>query len=276
MIECFAATDVGLRRQLNEDSLVEDEELGLYIVADGMGGHNAGEIASKLATETVLNFFRRSVEEEEITWPYGIDPKLSLEANRLRTAIMLANKRVWKEADNRRDYTGMGTTIVAAVARQDTITFASAGDSRVYRIRDDHLEQLTIDDSWVQVAITEGVLDPEEAGNHPMRNIITKAVGAKEDIETALREEQFLKNDLYLLCSDGLHGMVADEEILRIVIESGCEPERAVRRLIQAANDKGGKDNVTVLILRYLEQANDVAHSPERAEDVAHSPEPEG
>ena len=265
MIESYGATDVGLRRQLNEDSLVNDENLGLYIVADGMGGHNAGETASKLATETVLNFFLRSVEEEEITWPYGIDPKLSLEANRLRTAIMLANKRVWKEADNRRDYTGMGTTIVAAVAKPDTVTFASAGDSCAYRIRDDRIEQVTIDDSWVQVAITEGVLNPEEAENHPMRNIITKAVGAKEDIETALHEEQFLENDLYLLCSDGLHGMISDEEILNNVIGSGGEPEESVHGLIQAANDNGGKDNVTVLILRHKKQ-----------EDVAHLPEQEG
>ncbi len=163
---------MGLRRQLNEDTLVMDKDLQLFIVADGMGGHNAGEIASKLAAETVLNFIRRVREEEEITWPYGVDPALSINANRLRTAIMLANKRVWKEADNREDYTGMGTTIVAAVTGDDCITFACAGDSRVYRIRGENLEQMTTDDSWVQVAINEGVLEPEEAETHPMRNII--------------------------------------------------------------------------------------------------------
>jgi serine/threonine protein phosphatase PrpC len=249
-LDSFGATDVGLRRQLNEDSLVMDRDSGLFIVADGMGGHNAGEVASKLAVETVLNFIRRA-REEEITWPYGIDPKLSINANRLRTAIMLANKRVWKEADNRQDYTGMGTTIVAAVVSKDRITFIGAGDSRLYRFRGEKIEQLTIDDSWVQVAIDEGVLDPEEAEHHPMRNIITKAIGAKESIDVPVFEEQLENGDYYLLCSDGLHGMISDEEIRRVVLQSEGDLETRVKGLIQAANDNGGKDNVTVLVLRH-------------------------
>ena len=250
-LDSYGASDVGRRRQLNEDSLVMDQDSRLFIVADGMGGHNAGEIASKLAVETVMNFIRRATEEEEITWPYGIDPKLSIDANRLRTAIMLANKRVWKEADNRQDYTGMGTTIVAAVVSEDCITFTGAGDSRLYRIRGESIEQLTIDDSWVQVAIDEGVLDPEEAEHHPMRNIITKAIGAKESIDVPVFEEHLEDGDFYVLCSDGLHGMISDAEIRRIVLESGSELEACVKGLIQAANDSGGKDNVTVLVLRH-------------------------
>jgi protein phosphatase len=250
-LDSYGASDVGRRRQLNEDSLVMDQESRLFIVADGMGGHNAGEIASKLAVETVLNFIRRAKEEEEITWPYGVDPKLSIEANRLRTAIMLANKRVWKEADKRQDYTGMGTTIVAAVIGNDCITFTGAGDSRLYRVRGEEIEQLTTDDSWVQVAIDEGVLDPEEAEHHPMRNIITKAIGAKEDIDVPVFEEQLEDGDLYLLCSDGLHGMINDKEIRRIVLQSGNELEKCVKELIEAANENGGKDNVTVLVMRH-------------------------
>lgn len=249
IIEGYGATDVGRRRPFNEDSLAMDKESGLFIVADGMGGHNAGEIASRLTVETVSNFIRRARQEEEITWPYGVDPKLSLNANRLRTAIMLANKRVWKEADNRQEYTGMGTTIVAAVVGDDLISFASAGDSRVYRFRGDKIEQMTVDDSWVQVAINEGVLEPEEAENHPMRNIITKAIGAKESIEFSIKEEKIKEGDVYLLCSDGLHGMLSDDEILEIVLGADGEHEKCVRDLIQAANDKGGKDNVTVLVL---------------------------
>jgi serine/threonine protein phosphatase PrpC len=252
-LDSYGASDVGRRRQLNEDSLVMDQDSGLFIVADGMGGHNAGEIASKLAAETVMNFIRRAKEEEEITWPYGVDPKLSIDANRLRTAIMLANKRVWKEADKRQDYTGMGTTIVAAVVGDDSITFAGAGDSRLYRIRGEEIVQLTIDDSWVQVAIDEGVLDPGEAEHHPMRNIITKAIGAKENIEIPVFEEQLEDGDFFVLCSDGLHGMINDEEILRIVLESGNTLETCVKKLIQAANDNGGKDNVTVLLMRHHE-----------------------
>lgn len=249
-IESHGASDVGLRRQLNEDFLVLDKEVGLFVVADGMGGHNAGEIASKLAAETVCKFMQHSSDEEEITWPYGIDPKLSINANRLRTAIMLANKRVWKEADQRQDYTGMGTTIVVAVVEGGHITFAGAGDSRVYRIRKDQIEQMTVDDSWVQVAINEGVLDPGDANVHPMKNIITKAIGAKENIDFQVSEEQLEEGDLYLLCSDGLHGMLTDDEILKAVIESNGELEKGVQNLIKAANDNGGKDNVTALLLR--------------------------
>jgi len=249
-VDSYGASDVGLRRQLNEDYLVINEDSRIFIVADGMGGHNAGEVASSLAAETVKNFILRSVDKEDITWPYGVDPKMSFDANRLRTAFLLANKRVWKEADNREDYTGMGTTMVAAMVDGIHITFASAGDSRVYRIRNGEIEQMTVDDSWIQVAISEGVLDPDEAETHPMRNIITKAIGAKETIDLTVQEEELIENDLFLLCSDGLHGMISDRGILKIVIESEGELEKCIKNLIQAANDNGGKDNVTALAVR--------------------------
>jgi protein phosphatase len=140
---------------------------------------------------------------------------------------------------------------VAAVVGKDCITFTGAGDSRLYRIRGESIKQLTTDDSWVQVAIDEGVLGPEEAEHHPMRNIITKAIGAKEDIDVPVFEEQLQEGDFYVLCSDGLHGMINDEEICRIVVQSGNELEKCVKELIEAANDNGGKDNVTVLVLRH-------------------------
>jgi protein phosphatase len=251
MIDSFGATDVGLRRKLNEDSLLVDPDMGLFVVADGMGGHNAGEIASRLTVETVGNFVQRSTAEEEITWPYGVDPKLSLNANRLVTAVMLANKRVWKEADHRQDYTGMGTTIVAALVNDTSISFVSAGDSRAYRLRADDFRQMTIDDSWVQAAVDEGVLLPEEAESHPMKNIITKAVGAKENLDLSVEEHQLEDNDLYLLCSDGLHGMIPDRVIAEMLSNSNGSLEELIGELIQAANDNGGKDNVTALALRY-------------------------
>lgn len=251
MIESFGATDVGRRRRLNEDSLLVDDEAGLYIVADGMGGHNAGEVASRLAVEVVTNFIRRSRSDDEITWPYGVDPKLSLNANRLRTAVMLANKRVWKEADNREEYTGMGTTIVAALAGGDVLTLCSAGDSRAYRIRQGRLQQITVDDSWVHAAFSEGMLNSEEIQEHPMKNIITKAVGAKEMIELPVIEETLQEGDLCLLCSDGLHGMVSDLRMLEIVLAAQSDLNKAVLELIAAANAGGGKDNITALLLRY-------------------------
>jgi protein phosphatase len=255
MLESFGLTDVGLRRKLNEDSLFVDNDTGLFVVADGMGGHNAGEIASHLAVDTVANFVQRSREEEEITWPYGVDPKLSLNANRLVTAVMLANKRVWKEADNRQDYTGMGTTIVAALADEQNICFASAGDSRAYRLRDKVFEQMTVDDSWVQAAVDEGVLMPEEADSHPMKNIITKAVGAKEGIDVAVEEHELREGDLFLLCSDGLHGMMSEQTLTNLVVGSNGSLEALVNELIEAAKQRGGKDNVTAIALRYRQSS---------------------
>ena len=136
MIEAFGKTDVGKRRKLNEDNLLLDREINLYAVCDGMGGHNAGEVASKMAIETLHAFIAKSQgEEKDITWPYGLEPNLSFEANRLKTAIKLANKRVFKAADNREDYTGMGTTLVAALVNDGTLTVGNAGDSRCYMVR---------------------------------------------------------------------------------------------------------------------------------------------
>jgi serine/threonine protein phosphatase PrpC len=257
MIKSAGATDIGRRRQLNEDAMFVDDKSGLYVVADGMGGHNAGEVASKLAVETVSNFVRRSGDDEEITWPYGVDPSISINSNRLRTAIMLANKRVWKEADNREDYTGMGTTIVAGLVEDDAITICGAGDSRAYRLRSDAFDQITTDDSWVQVALTEGLLQADEAENHPMKNIITKAVGAKQNIELTVYEEMLEDGDVYLLCTDGLHGMVTEGTILEILKglkglkDKTDDLEQVVQNLVAAANDAGGKDNITAVLLRY-------------------------
>jgi len=215
------------------------------------GGHNAGEIASHLAVETVGNFVQRSREEDEITWPYGVDPKLSINSNRLLTAVMLANKRVFKEADSRQDYTGMGTTIVAALTNSNTISFVSAGDSRAYRLREGEFLQLTVDDSWVQAAVDEGVLLPEEAESHPMKNIITKAIGAKEEVDVHVDEHSLQDDDLYLLCSDGLHGMITEKRLAEIVVNAGPSLADLVNGLIATANENGGKDNVTAVAIRY-------------------------
>src|SRR5262245_13840644 len=145
MLEAYGQSDVGRRRKLNEDSYVVDAETQLYAVCDGMGGHNAGEVASKMSIETLESFIQKSHREKEITWPYGLDVNLSFDGNRLKTALQLANKRVFKAADNREDYTGMGTTAVAALVSENVMTLGSAGDSRCYLVRDGHLSQLTKD-----------------------------------------------------------------------------------------------------------------------------------
>lgn len=252
MIEAFGKTDVGRRRKLNEDNLLIDRDTDLYAVCDGMGGHNAGEVASKMAIETLHAFIAKSHgEEKDITWPYGLEPHLSFEANRLKTAIKLANKRVYKAADNREDYTGMGTTLVAALVNEATLTVGNAGDSRCYLVRDGKLSQLTRDDSWVSAAWAEGILSSDEIDHHPLRNVITKAVGAKDNLDLETTEHKLASGDVVLLCSDGLHGMITDDRILALLHPLPGGLEKAADALIDAANEAGGKDNVSVVLLKY-------------------------
>jgi len=217
-----------------------------------MGGHNAGEVASKLAIETLAAFIRKSAgEEKDITWPYGLEANLSFEANRLKTAIKLANKKVFKAADNREEYTGMGTTVVAALVAGNVLTVGSAGDSRCYLLSKGKLRQITRDDSWVSAAWAEGILSSDEIERHPLRNVITKAVGAKDTLEVEVAEHPLAAGDVTLLCSDGLHAMIGDDEILRALTPHPDSLPEAAGRLIAAANDAGGKDNVSVVLVRY-------------------------
>ena len=252
MIEAFGKTDVGRRRKLNEDNILIDRDTNLYAVCDGMGGHNAGEVASKMAIETLHAFIAKSHgEEKDITWPYGLEPSLSFEANRLKTAIKLANKRVFKAADNREDYTGMGTTLVAALVNDAMLSVGNAGDSRCYLVRDGKLTQLTRDDSWVSAAWAEGILSSDEIDRHPLRNVITKAVGAKDNIDLETSEHTLAAGDVVLLCSDGLHAMITDDEILKLLHPLPGSLEKTADVLIEAANAAGGKDNVSVVLLKY-------------------------
>jgi protein phosphatase len=211
-------------------------------------------VASRIAIETLAAFIRKSAgEEKDITWPYGLEKELSFEANRLKTAIRLANKRVFKTADNREDYTGMGTTAVAALVSGRTLTVGSVGDSRCYLVRGGRLTQLTRDDSWVSAAWAEGILTPEEIERHPLRNVITKAIGAKDALDVDIIEQGMMNGDLAFLCSDGLHGLVHDPDLLRLLSPSTLPLEEAAARLIDAANAAGGKDNITVVLMRYTE-----------------------
>ena len=253
MLEAYGQTDVGRRRKLNEDNILVDTETNLYSVCDGMGGHNAGEVASKMAIETLQSFIQKSHREKEITWPYGLDVNLSFDGNRLKTALKLANKKVYKAADNREEYTGMGTTAVATLVSGPVLTVGSAGDSRCYQLRDSKLTQITKDDSWVSAAWAEGILNADEIERHPLKNVITKAVGAKDSIDIEVTEHQLKTGDVVLLCSDGLHGMINDEEIHRILTSNLSSLQEAAAKLIEAANEAGGKDNVSVVLLRYSE-----------------------
>lgn len=253
MIEAFGRTDVGRRRKLNEDSFLVAPSSHLYAVCDGMGGHNAGEVASQIAIETLGDFVERSGVEKEITWPWGLESDLSIEANRLKTAVRLANSQVFRTADSREELTGMGTTVVAALVSGNVMTLCSAGDSRCYLARDGELQQLTQDDSWVSAALGEGILNSDDVERHPLRNVITKAVGARDSIDLDVSNHSLQPGDLALLCSDGLHGMVGDDDILRLLLSDPDSLEEASKRLVDAANDAGGRDNVTAVLLRYSE-----------------------
>jgi protein phosphatase len=253
MIEAFGRTDVGRRRKINEDSFLVSPETHLYAVCDGMGGHNAGEVASRMAIEAISAFIERSAVEKEITWPWGLDANLSFDANRLKTAIRLANARVFQAADNREELTGMGTTVVTVLISGDLMTIGSAGDSRCYLGRGGELKQLTRDDSWVSAALGEGILNSDDVEHHPLRNVITKAVGARDAIDLDVVEHDLQPGDLVMLCSDGLHGMVSDQEIGRILLASPGSLEDASLRLVDAANEAGGRDNITVVLLRRTE-----------------------
>lgn len=251
MIEAHGRTDVGRRRKVNEDSFLVSPETNLYAVCDGMGGHNAGEVASRMAIETLASFVEKSGIESEITWPWGIDANLSFDANRLKTGIRLANARVFQAADNREELTGMGTTVVATIVGGGRLTIGSAGDSRCYLVRGGELRQLTRDDSWVSAALGEGILNSDDVEHHPLRNVITKAVGARDSIDLDVLEHRFEAGDVVMLCSDGLHGMLNDNQLARLLLPVPESLEAATARLIDAANEAGGRDNVTVVLLRY-------------------------
>lgn len=252
MIEAHGLTDPGRKRKNNEDSLRLEPEMGLAIVADGMGGHQSGEVASSLAIETLGDFVARAQQDPDLTWPFGIDPDRSFAANCLSTGIRLANRRILGEAVNRADLAGMGTTVVVVLAGDGRLTYAGVGDSRIYLARGDTLRQLTRDDSWIEAAVAQRLIAEEERHAHPLRNVLTKAVGLQDDLEFDVWEEPLEDGDRVLLCSDGLTGVVPDERILDILSAHDRDLAAGCRALIDAANDGGGPDNVTVVLLRPL------------------------
>ena len=251
-IRYAAKTDVGMKRAHNEDyfSLIEDEQV--FLVCDGMGGHASGEVASKLAAETVAEFFQRTREDEDATWPYKMDRSLSFMENRLVVAIKLANLRIYEESNRDLRYKGMGTTCVSALLSGDKIHVAHAGDSRCYRIRERKIEQLTRDHSLLEdYKEAKPDMTEEEEKAFPHKNVITRALGMRESIQVAIGSHHIITGDTYLLCTDGLSGMVDDPNMLEIILNAKSL-ERAVAELVDAANRNGGVDNITTLLIQCL------------------------
>ncbi len=250
-IEVAGETNVGMKRNHNEDNFSVLEDSGLYIVADGMGGHASGEVASKMAVETLQEFFTATAGDPERTWPYKMDHSKGYEENRLITGVKLANLRIYESAQRDARQRGMGTTIVAAFAVDSGVYIAHVGDSRVYRLRDKKIEQLTEDHSLLNDYIKMKRLTAEEIANFPHKNVIVRALGMKDTVKVDSRFEQPQENDIVLLCSDGLSGPVPDEEILDITM-SNSDLKAATAKLIERANANGGPDNITVVLVRWV------------------------
>jgi PPM family protein phosphatase len=251
MLTAQGVTHLGHVRKINEDSWLGELDLGLFVVADGMGGHNAGEIASTLAVEAIRGFLARTANDDDVTWPYGIDPKLSFNANRLATALKLANRRVFKASENRDEYTGMGTTGVVVLIDDGWLIYASVGDSRIYSFLAGRLQQLTSDDSWVsEVLAREPSVDQASLRHHPMRNVLTNVIGARESLDVTVTERALTDGELLLLCSDGLHSAV-DARIMEAILASGSSTDALAEQLVQAALQGPADDNITALVVRY-------------------------
>ena len=240
----------GSVRTINEDSVVCDAALGLIAVADGMGGHNAGEVASQLVLEAVCGFLLKSSTEHDVTWPFGVDPVMSFAANRVFTAVKIANRRVFRVSSERADYTGMGSTLVAALFEGSHFCFASVGDSRVYVATPSDLRQLSRDDSWAVLLSAEPGVDKAALKKHPMRHVLTNVLGARSEIDVTVKESDLQDGETLMLCSDGLHRAVPDEMLLSI-LRSEPDLERAADALLQAALARDGSDNISVGLARY-------------------------
>ena len=246
-----AITDVGKKRKGNEDSLFVNAEQNLFVVADGMGGHAAGEIASKVAVDSINEFVVLTSGDEEITWPFGLDENISYDGNRLKTAIRFANRKVLEATREKTEYEGMATTVAAVLVDGSSANLGHVGDSRVYLVRDGKIEQLTSDHSWVNEQIQSGVISADQARSHPLRNVVTRALGGKPDLQVDMQVHKIEPGDVLLLCSDGLTTMIPDEDIARLVGGAGGDVEKAARALVAAANARGGEDNITVLVLGF-------------------------
>lgn len=240
-MESYCQTDVGLKRDNNQDFVYASDHSvgalgGLWIVADGMGGHAAGDFASRLCVETMIDSITSCKKEGAVAV--------------LSEAIFAANRAVREKAASNPEFEGMGTTLVAATLEKDDLFVANVGDSRLYILDDDRIDQITHDHSLVEEMIRAGKLKREQARNHPKKNIITRAIGEEGDPDIDFFDVALSRGDTVLLCSDGLTNMVEDEQIFRIVKRSHDLPE-AGKNLIEAANRAGGKDNISVVLVRY-------------------------
>ncbi|MFN2301980.1 MAG: Stp1/IreP family PP2C-type Ser/Thr phosphatase, partial [Gammaproteobacteria bacterium] len=237
-------TDPGRVRDHNEDAIVFDEQLGLVVVADGMGGYNAGEVASGIAIKSIVEVVREGLDNARHA---PEDPETGLIAGTLllRDAIRRANHIIFHASQTQPQCAGMGTTVVACLFHEDRVSVAHVGDSRLYRLRSGQFEQVTTDHSLLAELVARGFYTPEEARQSLNKNLVTRALGIEKMVEVALAEEPVLGGDTFLLCSDGLSDMVEDSDIGLTISNFGANLQAAAEQLVQRANDNGGRDNIS-------------------------------
>jgi len=256
-IEASGLTDVGRKRTSNEDSFVVLADQGLFVVADGMGGHAAGEVASRLAVESIERHISGGSVAEDSTLPSSMqnppsprEAKMPVPARKVMNSIRLANQEIVRAVRKDHSRRGMGTTVVLAYVQGNRAYIGSVGDSRAYLTRDSEIMQLTCDHTFVNEQVMAGTLTSDEARRHPARNILTRAVGSQEVVEPELVEQELELGDCILLCSDGLTGMLDDADILKTLLQHPNDLEGGCRALIEEANERGGDDNVTVVLVQ--------------------------
>ncbi len=250
---CVGVTDTGRVREHNEDTFGTDQDIGLVALADGMGGYKAGEVASGITVRTVMSLVKEAVDREDLS-QRDESTGLTRPGILLRDAIQRANKIIHQTARTQPNCEGMGTTVVAGLFYDDRLTIAHVGDSRLYRMRDGRLEQVTQDHSLLQELVARGFYTPEEAARASAKNYVTRALGVEPTVEVEITEVPVLKDDLYLLCSDGLSDMVADDDIQLTISTFGANLETLAKQLVMLSNDNGGRDNISIVLVRVLDQ----------------------
>jgi len=252
-LEIATCTDPGMVRSHNEDSIAADPVNGLVVLADGMGGYNAGEVASGMATTVIVTEMRQILAN---TKPYDVDGASNEEiAGRLvRDQVLKANSSIYQAAQSQSQYAGMGTTLVVCLFYDNRMLVAHLGDSRLYMLRDGAFSQVTRDHSLLQEQIDSGIITPEQAKKAQHKNLVTKALGIDPTVEPEVKEYATKTGDVYLLCSDGLCDMVDDEDMGMTLQALGGNLKLAAQQLVQMANDNGGKDNVSVILVRVLKE----------------------
>jgi len=247
-----ALTDTGRIREHNEDTIGSEVDIGLYVLADGMGGYNAGEVASGIAVKTIVNLVREAFQVQELE---GTDRATGLLRPTiiLRDAILRANKIIHQTSKTQPQCEGMGTTVVGVLFYDDRIITAHVGDSRLYRLRGDRFEQMTMDHSLLQELVDRGFYSQEEAARSTNKNYVTRALGVEPAVDVEVHEHPVEKGDFYVLCSDGLSDMVEDEDLHLTIITFSDNLETIVKQLVQLSNEHGGRDNISVIMTQVID-----------------------